>query len=93
MIICCNLIDREFHHVVHWPLLKLMKVTTGLTLLSVVDVLLQQLGRLLWTTHAHTCAHARTHTTVLWPSWILSGTTRMSQRQKGKPISIYWSKR
>jgi len=25
-----------------------------------------------------------THTTILWPSWILSGTTRVSQHQKGK---------
>jgi len=30
--------------------------------------------------------HARTHihTTVLWPSWIFSGTTQMSRHQKGK---------
>jgi len=39
-----------------------------------------------------------THTTVLWPSWILSGTTRVSRHQKGKtrkvkPVWIYWSKR
>jgi len=37
---------------------------------------------------AHTQArmHTRTqtHTTVLWPSWILSGTTWVSQHQKGK---------
>jgi len=43
--------------------------------------------------------HTRhTHTTVLRPSWILSGTTRVSRHQKGKtrkvkPIWIYWSKR
>jgi len=42
--------------------------------------------------------HTHTHTTVLWPSWILSGTTRVSHHQKGKtrkvkPIWIYWSKR
>jgi len=24
-----------------------------------------------------------THTTILWPSWILSGTTQVSQHQKG----------
>jgi len=39
-----------------------------------------------------------THITVLQPSWILSGTTRVSRHQKGKtrkvkPIWIYWSKR
>jgi len=39
-----------------------------------------------------------THTNVLWPSWILSGTTQVSWHQKGKtrkvkPIWIYWSKR
>jgi len=38
-----------------------------------------------------------THTTVLRPSWILSGTTLLSRHQtaktrKVKPISIYWSK-
>jgi len=42
--------------------------------------------------------HTHTHTTILRPSWILSGTTRVSQQQKGKtrevkPIWIYWSKR
>jgi len=49
-------------------------------------------------THAHT--HARTHarTQLLRPSWILSGTTRVSQHQKGKTrkaksICIYWRKR
>jgi len=35
--------------------------------------------------------HTHTHTTILWPSWILSRTTRVSQ--KVKPIWIYWSKR
>ena len=39
-----------------------------------------------------------THTTILRPSWILSGTTRVSWHQKGKtrkvkPIWIHWSKR
>jgi len=39
-----------------------------------------------------------THTTVLWPSWILTGTTWISWHQKGKTrkvklIWIYWSKR
>jgi len=39
-----------------------------------------------------------THTTVLQPSWIFSGTIRVSQHQKSitrkvKPIWIYWSKR
>jgi len=39
-----------------------------------------------------------THTTILWPSWILSRTTRVSWHQKGKtrkvkPILIYWSTR
>ena len=48
------------------------------------------------TTHTHT--HTHTCTTVLWPSWILSGATWMSRHQKGKtrrvkPIWIYWSKR
>jgi len=38
-----------------------------------------------------------TQTTVLRPSWILSGTTQVSRHQKGKnrnvkPIWIYWSK-
>jgi len=38
-----------------------------------------------------------THTTILRPSWILSGTTRVSWHQKGKnrkvkPIWIYWNK-
>jgi len=31
-------------------------------------------------THTHT----HTHTTVLWPSWTMSGTTQVSQHQKGK---------
>jgi len=40
--------------------------------------------------------HDNTHTTILWPSWILSGTTQMRWHQKGKtrkvkPIWIYWS--
>jgi len=47
-------------------------------------------------THARTHAHARTHThthththtTILWPSWILSGTTRVSRHQKGKTRKI-----
>ena len=34
-------------------------------------------------THTHTHAHIHTHT-VLRPSWILSGTTRVSWHQKGK---------
>jgi len=34
-----------------------------------------------------------THTTILWPSWILSKTTRVRRHQKDKPIGIYWSKR
>jgi len=38
-----------------------------------------------------------THTTVLRPSWILSGTTQVNWHQKGKtrmlkPLWIYWSK-
>jgi len=41
--------------------------------------------------------HTHTHTTILRP-WILSGTTQVSRKQKGKnrkakPIWIYWSKR
>jgi len=28
--------------------------------------------------------HTQSHTTVLWPSWIFSGTTRVSWHQKGK---------
>ena len=47
-----------------------------------------------WHTHWHT----HTPTTVLRPSWILSGTTRVSRHQEGKtrnvkPIWIYCSKR
>jgi len=38
-------------------------------------------------------SHTRTHTTILWPSWILSGTTRGASTRKVKPIWIYWSKR
>ena len=34
--------------------------------------------------HMHARMHARTHTTVLWPCWILSRTTRVSRHQKGK---------
>ena len=39
-----------------------------------------------------------THTTILRPSWILSRTTLVSRRQKGKTMKvksiwIYWSKR
>ena len=30
------------------------------------------------------CTHTHTHSTILWPSQILSGTTRVSQHQKGK---------
>jgi len=30
------------------------------------------------------CAHRHTHTTVLQPTWILSGTTHVSRHQKGK---------
>jgi len=42
--------------------------------------------------------HTHTHTTVLWPSWILYRTTPVSRHQKVKtrkvkPIWIYWSKR
>jgi len=38
-----------------------------------------------------------THTTVLRPSWILSGTTQVSRHHKGKtrkvkPIWIYWAR-
>ena len=49
-------------------------------------------------THARTHTHTHTQTTVLRPSWILSGTTRVSRHQKGKtrkvkPIWIYWSNR
>jgi len=49
-------------------------------------------------THIHTHTHTHTQTTVLRPSWILSGTTQVSWHQKGKtrkvkPIWIYWSKR
>jgi len=43
--------------------------------------------------HACTHTHPHTHTTVLQPSWILSGTTWVSWHQKVKPIWIYWSKR
>jgi len=31
-----------------------------------------------------THTHIHTHTTVLWPSWILSGTTQVSWHQRGK---------
>jgi len=49
-------------------------------------------------THTHAHTHTQTHTTILCPSWILSGTTQVSRHQKGKtkkvkPIWIYWSKR
>jgi len=42
--------------------------------------------------------HTDSHTTVLRPSWILPGTTRVSRHQKGKiskvkPVWIYWNKR
>jgi len=42
--------------------------------------------------------HTNTHTTILQPSWILSGTTQLSRHQKSntrkvKPVWIYWSKR
>jgi len=42
--------------------------------------------------------HTYTHSTILWPSWILFGITWVSWHQKGKtrklkPIWIYWSKR
>jgi len=41
--------------------------------------------------------NTHTHTIILRLFWILSGTPRVSQYQKGKsrkvkPISIYWSK-
>jgi len=39
----------------------------------------------------HTQTH--THTTNLWPSRILSGTTRVSCIRKVKPIWTYWIKR
>jgi len=39
---------------------------------------------LITTIHARTHAHTHTHTTILLPSWILFGTTRMSRHQKGK---------
>ena len=32
--------------------------------------------------------NTHTHTTVLWPSWILSGTTRVSRHQKGKTRKV-----
>jgi len=36
-------------------------------------------------THKHTNRHTHhTHTTILRPSWILSGTTRVRWHQKGK---------
>jgi len=57
-----------------------------------------------WTQHSQrirpdislATASTHTHTTVLQPSWILSGTTRVSRHQKGKtrkvkPIWIEWS--
>jgi len=42
--------------------------------------------------------YTHTHTTILQPSWIMSGTMRISRHRKGKtrkvkPIWIYWSKR
>jgi len=48
--------------------------------------------------HYLVTTHKHTHRTVLWPSWILSRTTQVSQHQKGKTsevkrIWIYWSKR
>jgi len=46
----------------------------------------------------HTHTHTHIHTTILQPSWILSGTTLVRRHQKGKtrkvkPIWIYWGKR
>jgi len=43
-------------------------------------------------------AKQHTHATILQPSWILPGSTWVSQHQKVKtmkvkPIWIYWSKR
>jgi len=34
--------------------------------------------------HAPPPTHTQTDTTVLWPSWISSGITRVSRHQKGK---------
>jgi len=34
--------------------------------------------------YTNECFTSHTHTTVLWPSWILSRTTRVSWQQKGK---------
>jgi len=39
-------------------------------------------------THTHARTHAHTHTTVLRPSWILSGTTWVSQHLKGKTMKV-----
>jgi len=35
--------------------------------------------------------HTHTHTIILWPSWILSGTTRVSRHQKGKNQSGFFT--
>ena len=40
-------------------------------------------------TYLLTHTHTHTHTIVLWPSWILSRTTRVSRHQKGKIYLIY----
>ena len=60
---------------------------------TLVFVLVSKLKFRLWSQ----CTHY-TQITVLWPSWILSGTTWVSWQQKGKYrkvklIWIYWSKR
>jgi len=41
-------------------------------------------------THRHTQIH--THTPVFRPSWILSGTTRMSRYKKVKPVALIYFK-
>jgi len=51
-----------------------------------------------WHIHTHAHTHTHTHSTILRPSWILSGTTQMSWHQRSKtrkvkPIWICWSKR
>ena len=45
------------------------------------------LGKFIYT-HTPTHTHTHTHTTILQPSWILSGTTRVSRLQKGKTRKV-----
>jgi len=47
-----------------------------------------QLGHMQICTSPASHHSTHTHTTILWPSWILSGTTWVSQYQKGKTREV-----